>query len=418
MLYRNLRKTFRQFDVAQIILIVMMPLIIIPSLYELGYKKSLKPEFLPYSNNKNTGSEQVSHPRSPSIPTDSPKVDFSFDKSKQSSTLQEKISVNNSSIQDRSVIATSNLNPSISLKGVESLQKIVDEAVLTIQDKGLPVDKLSISLINVKNSQCQPYAKYQDQKPRFPASVSKLFWMVALYDRINNKMPLYKQVSRETVRKMIQKSDNEAASDVVDAITGADSGETLDQDQLSQWREKRKSVNLLFNQLGYPSVDVSQKNFPIPKLEMTEPKGRDLQIRGNESLPIRNSLTTYDVTRLAYEIHSRRAVSPELSERMEGMMVRNLDPNIWKQEQYNSIEGFLAEKLPLDTYVASKVGWTSGSRQDVAIIHSSDGLSHYILTIFGDDKKFADDWDIFPAVSRQVFERMKLPEILSCGASK
>ena len=147
---------------------------------------------------------------------------------------------------------------------------------------------------------------------------------------------------------------------------------------------------------------------------MPEPKGRDLQIRGDERSPIRNSLTTYDVTRLAYEIHSRKAVSVEKSEIMESLMVRDLRPEVWKKEEYNSIRGFLAEKLPLDTYVASKVGWTTSSRQDVAIVRSPDGSAHYILTIFGDDKKYADDWDVFPAVSRQVFDQLKLQESSSC----
>ena len=96
-------------------------------------------------------------------------------------------------------------------------------------------------------------------------------------------------------------------------------------------------------------------------------------------------------------------------------MVRDLRPEVWKKEEYNSIRGFLAEKLPLDTYVASKVGWTASSRQDVAIVKSSDGSAHYILTIFGDDKKYADDWDVFPAVSRQIFDQLKLQESSSCG---
>ena len=149
---------------------------------------------------------------------------------------------------------------------------------------------------------------------------------------------------------------------------------------------------------------------------MMDPQGPDLQIRRSESSPLRNSLTTYDVNRLVYEIHTKQAISPAMSDRMENMMVRDIHPEAWKDEQYNSIAGFLGEKLPLDTYFASKVGWTGSSRQDAAIIKSADGQAHYILVIFGDDKRYADDWEVFPAVSRQIFEQMKSQEFSSCQA--
>jgi hypothetical protein len=309
-----------------------------------------------------------------------------------------------------------NVTQGPNLKGDQALQRMVDAAVETFHNKGFPTDKLSISLMNVKNLQCEAYAHYQDRQPRFPASVSQLFWMVALYGQINHEMVQH-PIDHETVRKMIQKSDSEAASDIVDAITDTQSGDALSPDQLSQWDTQRKSINTFFNAAGYHNIDVSQKNFPIPKLEMIEPNGRDLQIRGDERSPIRNSLTTYDVTRLVYEIHARQAISPEKSEIMESLMFRNLRPDLWKQEKYNSIQGFLSEKLPLETYVASKVGWTASSRQDVAIVQSRDGAAHYILTIFGDDKRYADDGDIFPAVSRQIFDQMKRQDSENCGTS-
>ena len=383
---------------------IMMPAIVIPMLYFADTQKA-PPSNVASSSTKSQA--LTARPSSPELASLARGIEPSISPQKQENP-QKVIATNSTTL-------AYNVAQAPALKSSQLLQQIVNNAVGSFQEKGLPTSKLSISLINVKNPQCQVTAQFQDRQPRFPASISKLFWMVALYGQINNNTPRYKDIERETVQKMIQKSDNEAASDVVDAITGATSGDGLSPDQLSQWDSQRKSINTFFNNAGYQNVDVSQKNFPIPKLQMLEPKGRDLQIRGDERSPIRNSLTTYDVTRLAYEIHFGKAVSPELSKRMEKMMERDLRPEEWQKEEYNSIRGFLAEKLPLDTYVASKVGWTASSRQDVAIVKSSDGSAHYILTIFGDDKKYADDWDVFPAVSRQIFDQLKLQESSSCG---
>jgi hypothetical protein len=295
-----------------------------------------------------------------------------------------------------------------------NLQSVVNSAMNSFQAKGLPLDKLSISLTNLNASKCPSYASYQDKDPRFPASITKLFWMAALYGQVNQGMLLEESISDKVVRKMIQKSDNEAASDVMDALTNTRSGDRLSDAELAQWESSRTSLNTFFNAAGYQSINISQKNFPIPKLKMMDPQGPDLQIRRSESSPLRNSLTTYDVNRLVYEIHTKQAISPAMSDRMENMMVRDIHPEAWKDEQYNSIAGFLGEKLPLDTYFASKVGWTGSSRQDAAIIKSADGAAHYILVIFGDDKRYADDWEVFPAISRQIFEQMKSQEFSSC----
>ena len=87
-------------------------------------------------------------------------------------------------------------------------------------------------------------------------------------------------------------------------------------------------------------------------------------------------------------------------------MERNLALNYWKKIQYNSVEGFFPEKLPLYAQVFSKVGWYSGSRQDAAIIYSPDRNSRYILVIFGNNKKYAEDKEIFPDISLLVYDKM------------
>ena len=286
-----------------------------------------------------------------------------------------------------------------------SLKSIVNDIVYMVRRRGLSTNNLSISLVDLTSQPCCAYGRYLDEVPRFPASISKLFWMVALYGQYNNYLLDKGTIPEAEIYKMIQDSDNEPASLIVDRLTGTQSGQDLLPAELDTWIRNRQWINRYFQKAGY-QVNVSQKNFPIPYLGMKEPAGPDLQIRGKGVKPIRNHLITYDVARLLYEIDSGSAISPNDSQRMKKYMLRDLNPEVWQKKQYNSIEGFFAESLPRNTRVFSKVGWTSFSRQDAAIIASPDGSVRYILVIFGDDKGFSNDWQIFPDISRMVYNQM------------
>lgn len=399
MVYQNLKDLFQRLKPGHIAVMFMIPTIVLPMIYFSENTKEPQSQLRASSQAKSPigvlpNIKLQNPPGLPSLP--------SLSKNPAPQIAPTTIAYNVAQVPN--------------LRQNSNLQSVVNSAIDSFQAKGLPIDKLSISLTNLNASKCPSYASYQDKDPRFPASITKLFWMAALYGQVNQGMLSEGAISDKLVRKMIQKSDNEAASDVMDVLTNTRSGDRLSDAELAQWESSRTSLNTFFNAAGYQFINISQKNFPIPKLKMMDPQGPDLQIRRSESSPLRNSLTTYDVNRLVYEIHTKQAISPAMSDRMENMMVRDIHPEAWKDEQYNSIAGFLGEKLPLDTYFASKVGWTGSSRQDAAIIKSADGQAHYILVIFGDDKRYADDWEVFPAVSRQIFEQMKSQEFSSCQA--
>jgi hypothetical protein len=59
------------------------------------------------------------------------------------------------------------------------------------------------------------------------------------------------------------------------------------------------------------------------------------------------------------------------------------------------------------------MGWTFNNRNDAAIIVSPDNKAHYILVVFGDEKKFYQDKEFFPILSRQVYNQM-LKKFLYC----
>lgn len=319
-------------------------------------------------------------------------------------------SFNNAQNQDLKHLEVAyNITNTPNLKSSHKLQKVVDEIVDIAAKRNFPIEPLSISIIDVKT---QKFAGYKNQILRFPASVSKLFWMTALYAQIekgmiSEKAALYTPLCKTDICKLIQKSDNEAASRILDQLTGTTSGLRLDGEEYIAWISKREQINRLFQHAGYKGINISQKNFPIPYLKFENPQGRDLQLRGEVSQPIRNKMTTDHAARLMYEIFTYQAVSQKSSKEMINLLTRDLRPEVWKEDQYNSVRGFLGEFLPInDVYFASKVGWTLSSRQEVAYIATKDGKTAYILVIFADNPTYGDDWKIFPEMSLRAFQLM------------
>lgn len=286
------------------------------------------------------------------------------------------------------------------------LQHILNNSLSLLSQRNLPLEKISISLIQLGDQNCCKYAGFNDTYPRFPASIAKLFWLVYLYSQYNDGILSESAISETEIRKMMADSDNEPASQVLDLVTQTESGESLSQADLGQWMDKRLSVNRYFESLGYYGINVSQKNFPVPFINLYEPKGRDLQMRGDPHRPIRNYLTTLSTARLLYNIHTRQAVSTEYSDRIKSHLRRDLNPAAWQKKPFNSIDGFLGESLPPNTEFYSKAGWMSSARNDAAIIISPDGRTQYILVIFGDDVMFKEDEDIFPRLSQQIYSSL------------
>lgn len=59
---------------------------------------------------------------------------------------------------------------------------------------------------------------------------------------------------------MILKSDNDAASRIVDVISGTYSFENkLADEQFKTWKKQRQSLNYFFQKAGYKNINVSQK---------------------------------------------------------------------------------------------------------------------------------------------------------------
>ena len=286
------------------------------------------------------------------------------------------------------------------------LQEIVDELVNIAEEKGLPTGPLSISLIDVSNPEVHTFAGYKSQVLRYPASVSKLFWMAAFYGAVEEGLIDDEPRFHQDLILMMQKSHNDSASRLLDVITDTKSGVKLEGKKLNTWLEKRKSVNDFFQKADYQGLIVSTKNYPRYSPSQKGPVGRDRQLRKKDGKFLRNLISTDHATRLIYEIYTRQAVSPKYSRRMAYLLTRDLRPEVWQNDPYNGVESFLGESLPTNIYFGSKVGLTSKDRMDVAFVRTLDDKAIYILAIFAEDTAYVDDKEIFPKLSRHVYDRM------------
>lgn len=290
----------------------------------------------------------------------------------------------------------------------KELQNIVNEIVKFTEDKNFPTQPLSITLIDIKTG---TIAGYQQEKQRYPASVVKLFWMVYLYAQIEKDI-LSEADFTQYLDEMIQKSDNEAASYIVDRITNTQYQENIREEESKSWKKKRLQVNQYFQHAGYENINVSQKTFPIPDLKLAKPEGSEIILRENpeSSKPIRNKISTQQVARLLYEIYDNQSVSANYSEEMAKRLTidaqtRNLKKDDDNSNEFNPVRGFLSASLPNDVTFRGKAGWTSNSRNDAGIITTPDGKA-YILVVFAEDKAYASDFDLFPQISELVFSSM------------
>ena len=241
-----------------------------------------------------------------------------------------------------------------------------------------------------------------------------MFWMVALEGQLENDIWKNPQDFNLYISKMIENSDNDASSFILDHITNTKSQDKLPDNQFTVWLNQRDSVNRFFRSAGYEGININQKTYPIYYLRMEEPEGTESQMRGDSESPLRNVITTDHSARLIYEVcAAKQAISAAASEKMCGLLKRDLKPEAWKtdpetSEGFNPILGFSGQSLPdSEVNFYSKAGLTSTTRQEAAFVTTKDNSTAYILSIAGGDRLYSSDYKLFPKMSSIVFEKMK-----------
>ncbi|PLZ23870.1 serine hydrolase, partial [Fischerella thermalis WC559] len=206
---------------------------------------------------------------------------------------------------------------------------------------------------------------YRGLERIYPASVVKLFYLVAVQEWLEKGMVQTSGELERAMGDMIIDSSNDATSLIVDILTGTTSGPELPPGPFETWKQQRHIVNRYYQSLGWPemeSINVCQKTW------CDGPYGRERAFYG-QLLENRNMLTTNATARLLHSIVGGVAVSSVRSQAMMSILKRSLKADELPQDvEEDQITGFLGAGLPQTAQIWSKAGWTSQVRHDAAYI--------------------------------------------------
>ena len=127
------------------------------------------------------------------------------------------------------------------------LETMLKEAVGVVLDpangKAFKSDEIAATLIDLRDPQNLKWANVAGEKPIYPASVVKMFYMAALERQLEDgKIKMSPELERG-LRDMIVVSSNEATQYILDVVTGTSSGAELPDKEFIAWQEKRNRVN-------------------------------------------------------------------------------------------------------------------------------------------------------------------------------
>lgn len=246
-------------------------------------------------------------------------------------------------------------------------------------------------------------ASWAGDRPRYPASVVKLVYLVAAEAWRQADLLADTPELRRALSDMIRDSSNDATSLVVDLLSGTTSGPALPPERMAHWVEQRQLVNGWLSELGWPEL---QGCNACQKTWGDGPYGRERVYYGTE-LENRNRLSTDAVARLLQAVVASALVSPPACARMAALLARSLDPALRLADPENQVDGFIGEGLPLGSRLWSKAGWMSQARHDAAYVEpSAEGsmpkAAPFLLVIFSEGQACAQDHKLLPEIATRL----------------
>lgn len=282
-----------------------------------------------------------------------------------------------------------------------SLQDLVDRAAKTtlerFADNKLQQDQLSITLINLRDPMRPVTASFRGNERVYPASVVKLFYLVAAHRWLEDKKVELTPELNRALKDMIVDSSNEATQYVVDVLTHTTSGYELPPKEMEAWQYQRNAFNRYFSSLGYTNINVNQKTF------CEDAYGRERVSRGPNG-ENRNKLTTDATARLMMEIVTGKAANATRTRAMMDLLRREYSGK--SDDRDDQGRGFTGMALQAEEgfRLWSKAGWTSTTRHDVAYIETPEG-AQFVLATF--TSGHSNDREIIPTVARVVIDGLK-----------
>lgn len=244
-----------------------------------------------------------------------------------------------------------------------------------------------------------PGASYRGVELIYPASIVKLFYLVAAHEWMEREMvPMTAELGR-AIRDMIVDSSNDATGLVVDVLTGTTSGPELPVGPFETWQSQRNIVNRYYQSLQWPelaTINVNQKTW------CDGPYGRERLFLG-EAYENRNMLTTEATARLLHSIVGGVAVTGARSQAMMALMKRSLDPRSLAADPENQVTGFLGAGLPLTANLWSKAGLTSKVRHDAIYVELED-CAPFQLVVFTEGEDHSKNEAILPFLTQTLLD--------------
>src|SRR5712692_3207284 len=118
----------------------------------------------------------------------------------------------------------------------ERLAKLTSDAVAAAVERfgkgGLTRDKIALTVIDLADPDRPGRASYRGDEPTYPASVAKLFYLVAADHQIDSGALARTPELERALHDMIVDSSNDATHCVVDVLTSTTGGPELSDDAL------------------------------------------------------------------------------------------------------------------------------------------------------------------------------------------
>lgn len=281
------------------------------------------------------------------------------------------------------------------------LQTLLNEAVSDAigKAKDFKPEEIAATIIDLRDAENAKIAEVRGAEKIYPASVVKMFYMVALEQLLEEGKVKSTPELERGLKDMIVDSSNEATQYILDVITDTSSGGELPEKEYKIWSDKRNAVNRFYSSLGYTNINVNQKTF------CEDAYGREQQFRGYKG-ENRNKLNTTATARLMAEIVLGRVANAEKTQKMLNLLKR--EPFAETKDNDDQAHGFSGKALIdmnlKDARIWSKAGWTSSTRHDVAYIETADGLK-FVICIFTENH--ASDRETLPRIVVSIINGLK-----------
>jgi beta-lactamase class A len=256
------------------------------------------------------------------------------------------------------------------------LRQAVDDVITTAGPGKFAREDIAATLVDLRDPHAIGSASVNGTKRFYPASVVKLFYMVALERQLKDGKIVATPELERGLRDMIVDSSNEATQYILDVLTDTASGGELPAAEFAAWSFRRNRVNRFFTRMGYANINVNQKTF------CEDAYGREQQFR-NYRGENRNMLTTDATARLLTEIVLGRVADKEDTAKMMELLKR--DPFADTKDPDDQAHAFsgkaLVERKLTGARLWSKAGWVSKERHDAAYIETATG-NRFVLVVF------------------------------------